>query len=146
MVRTNQGGSILSFLIVGGVMVLLLVGGAYAVRHFFAPSEGSSEIASRQDEDKSKTDSSGSGSDGSSGNKEPSQQEENTPKKEPNNDTPRPPRESQAPRDPADNQPKSPGDLPTTGPEDIVFEGILISSLVALAIAYRQSRQAALSL
>ena len=33
MVRTNQGGSILNFAIIGVVMALLLVGGAYFVRH-----------------------------------------------------------------------------------------------------------------
>jgi len=32
MVRTNQGGSVLSFIIVGTVLVALLVGGAYGVR------------------------------------------------------------------------------------------------------------------
>lgn len=32
MVRTNQGGSILGFVIIGGVLALLLVGGVYFVR------------------------------------------------------------------------------------------------------------------
>lgn len=33
MKRTNQGGSILSFIVIGGVLALLLVGGIYMVRH-----------------------------------------------------------------------------------------------------------------
>lgn len=33
MARTNQGGSIVSFIVVGGVLTLLLVGGAYWVHH-----------------------------------------------------------------------------------------------------------------
>ena len=32
MVRTNQGGSVLSFIIIGTVMTLLLLGGIYIVR------------------------------------------------------------------------------------------------------------------
>lgn len=34
MKRTNQGGSVLSFIIIGGVLTLLLVGGIYALRQY----------------------------------------------------------------------------------------------------------------
>lgn len=44
MVRTSQGGSILSFIIIGVVLVLLLVGGAYFVRQKTQSPSGNAPV------------------------------------------------------------------------------------------------------
>jgi hypothetical protein len=146
MVRTNQGGSILSFLVIGGVMVLLLVGGAYALRRFIVPSDGSGLI-SRQDENETKTETPDKTTN------EPPKDTESTKNEDKEADVDgsgsgqvQQPTETPAEKETAVNGNPATGNLPATGPEDMVLQGILISSLVAFAAVYLRSRQAAASL
>lgn len=149
MVRTNQGGSILSFVILGGIMALLLIGGAYVVHHNFAPAEKTPQIATSGEGDGSskqtpnnnqtapapKSDQSGEANRSESGATPDNTNSYNSSTQ--NTEKPQP--------TPASGGQTSNG-LPTTGPSSALFAGAMLSSLVALLMAYMQSRRADASL
>lgn len=147
MVRTNQGGSILNFLVLGSVMAILVVGGAYLIRHNLAPAERGPQIAAPGDRGES-----------------PKQTPNNQPAPAPKNDQPAGPNNTEpktaqngdsnnsstqntkTPQSaPTDNRRASNG-LPTTGPASAPFAGVMLSSLAALLLAYVQSRRIHVSL
>lgn len=148
MVRTKQGGSILSFVILGVVMALLLIGGVYAVRHYLSPKAPGAQVATSGEDNGSskqtpnssnnqttppqKSDQSGSSS--NSGQNTPS-----------NNSQTSGNGGSGSTNQPAATPPASSGQtssgLPTTGPSSVLFVGMMLSSLVATLTAYIQSRR-----
>lgn len=140
MARTNQGGSILSFAVLGGVMALLLIGGVYVVRHNLAPLERESQVTTSQN---------GSSSDRASNNDQPARPQDRdqppetaTPGNANNDKTSV---ENSATPAPAGNDQASSG-LPSTGPSSAFFAGLMLSGLIGLAIAYVQSRRTRASL
>lgn len=143
MVRTNQGGSILSFAVLGGVMALLLIGGAYIVRHNLAPAERDSRVATSEQQDESSEQNQNDDEPAPADNND--QEEASAPRQDavPGNtnntntsgegtETPRP--------TPAAGDQSSSG-LPSTGPSSAFFGGLMISGLVGASAAYMQSRR-----
>jgi LPXTG-motif cell wall-anchored protein len=130
MGQAKQGGSILGYVIVGGVLTLLLLGGAYALRNYWsgAPAGESGEVADNPksaptpapegnaDTDKQKTDT----------DKQPAQQA-TPPASIPKTATP-------------------PTELPQTGPVDTLLSAVVLGILVVSLGAYLQSRRLATSL
>ncbi len=132
MVRTNQGGSILEFVIVGGVMALLLVGGVYLARHHLMPASNGTPITTEDDQAE-----------------EQPVEEEVAPKDEENAaDTPKQEADSQHTSDVG--QPTtgntSPESLPQTGPADALLASLAIGSIIGGAVAYKRSRGVVASL
>lgn len=135
MVRTNQGGSILGFVIIGGVMALLLVGGAYLVRHNLAPASDSEPVAVEESGSASET------------------QEEEAAKPEDDEPDVVDDHQQHAEEEPKNEQPSqteagadSPEHLPQTGPADVLIGGLLLGSITGVSIAYKRSRDALSSL
>lgn len=125
MVRTNQGGSVLGFIVVGVVLVALFVGGAYTVHQLSAQPE----VAPAQPEQappksrENKDDSS----------KDQPQKTDNQPAKPQQN--------------PAGNSSQSPAaELPQTGPAELLGTLLALGLLSATAVSYARSRRPELSL
>lgn len=121
MARTNQGGSVLGFVLIGGVLALLLVGGAYLVRKNSAlPSDtGTSPETALQPEEK--------------------QEERKT--------QPAPEKQQTNARQEAKSIPGAGADeLPRTGPVQTVVTIAMLSILAAVSVSYIQSRRLVSSL
>lgn len=130
MSRTKQGGSVLGFVVIGIVMVLLLIGGVYAVRHYWAPANDrtavngpvSSQTGDNSNQNKSQN------SDNKTGNvPQPSAPAQPAP---PSTPTPSAPAAPVAP---------SPSKLPVTGPADTLFATLVLGAIAAAATGYVQS-------
>lgn len=130
MKRTNQGGSILSFVIIGGVLVLLLVGSTYAIRHLLMPVSNGSMPVAQEDESTSGTDKSN---------------ESSVPKTDEKADTSTPSQTDNTPLPSGSTAPEAQV-LPTTGPADVLVSGLMLGSLVALVATYVRSRHELASL
>ena len=133
--RARERGSILEFVIVGAVMALLLIGGVYAIRHMLAPSaqgtdsttsESDADLAPSSDEtpdvdDTKEDDSTVQNSEDDATTDETTESESST-------------------SETAAEDGQTPSDLPQTGPAQSLLAGFLLSSMVAVAIAYKRSR------
>ncbi len=138
MVRTNQGGSVLSFIVVGIVAVLLLIGGAYAVRQ---QSNTQPELTQpRGTTTPPQETNKPSPSDTHDKNKATESEKKN--EKQSN--------ETEQQSAPAQPMPVSGlgdgGELPQTGPRETLGALIVIGLLIATALSYLRSRRPELSL
>ena len=137
--RSNQGGSVASFIIIGVVLVIMTTGVLYWVRHKDAPIARESptpEVTLPGDE--TKTDES---KDQAKPNEEPNKEDTASPSEEattpdaaPSTDT------APAP------QTESTTTLPTTGPADTAVQMIAIGALAIAGIGFIRSRNHATSL
>lgn len=121
--QVRQSGSVVSFLIVGIVLVGLVTGGLYMLH--------------RQGTDRSMP----NGPVATTSNKpasSPSQQAETSPSKSPAPSKSTKPESSKSPTVPT--APRTP--LPETGPADNMLSGIAFAILLGVSIAYIQSRRA----
>lgn len=132
MVRTNQGGSVLSFIVIGVILASLLVSGTYVVRR-----QAASPIPSQP----TKT----------ADNKPTTNQPQNDKQDKNNSDQELPPgdRKDSASRDnqlaPAAGT-SNPGALPQTGPVETVGIFIALGFLSVTSVSYIRSRRPGLSL
>lgn len=132
MVRTNQGGSVLSFVIIGVVLVALFVGGAFGVRYLLKPQTSSTgggtavTPAPSPKDNRPRTDDS---------NKSQATPAVPAPQTSQNN----PPSSNPTPATPAPSNTKA--QLPTTGPADTLATIIAVASLSSVTAAYVQSRR-----
>jgi LPXTG-motif cell wall-anchored protein len=129
MRRTKQGGSILGYVIVGGVLTVLLLAGAYALRNNWSGTPA----------DKVATQPAGKQSD-------PKTEEK---KESPQGQVPAP--QPTAPATPAPVAPKAPTtpnaqQLPQTGPADTLLSVSILVIIMASFGLYLQSRRVATSL
>lgn len=127
MVRTNQGGSVLSFIVVAAVLVALFVGGAYTVHQLVTQSD----------------------------NPAPVQPEKPTPQPEKAQDNPlsKQPQKSneksnQTSQNSANNNvsQKPSTELPQTGPAELFGSLLALGLLTGSAVSYVRSRRFVLSL
>lgn len=135
MKRTNQGGSILGFVIVGAVMALLLVGGAYVVRHTLMPADTDRTSVAEKDKDTSSDDSK---QDTTVAPKDDTKDTSSDAGKNTNETT------NQPSATPPQSATEDTHTLPTTGPSDGIMSGLLLSSLVGVVAMYMRSRRASL--
>lgn len=165
MARTNQGGSVLGFVLIGGVMALLLIGGAYLVRYYYTPDtdrgpvavedagdDGSSEeIETETDEPTTEEDETTPEEETQpeqDETTEPDQDEESEVSGEPDMGTftPEEPDNGEGqPRAETDSD-SSPENLPETGLGSTLLTTLIIGGVVGSAVAYRRSRGASVSL
>ncbi len=126
MGRTKQGGSILGYVLVGGVLVLLLLGGAYVLRNYWSGAP-STEVAEEANDTPAAT--------------SPEEQKPSEPAQEA---APAQPPAQQSPATPA----PAPGatELPQTGSADTVLSVSILVILAACVMLYLQSRRFAASL
>lgn len=131
MGRTKQGGSILGYVLVGGVLIALLLGGAYAFRTYWSKAPEVAKVpvttAPAPTNNDTKKD-------------EPKSSDKPAPA------TPQPaPKTTPAPATPAPTAPRattpSTGQLPQTGPVDTLLSVVAIASLVLSLGVYLQSRR-----
>ena len=116
--RTNQGGSVISFVIVGVVLASVVAGGVYLVNQ-----------RNKQNTTKQPTTSQPSTTPQGANNK-PASQPTPTPANNPSSSTP-----TSGPQPQPTN-----GHLPTSGPNDALFQLFALSILVGLATAYVRSQ------
>ncbi len=126
MRRSNQGGSLAGFIIIGAVLALVLVGGLYGINRYNA--EQNKTIAS-SDESKKET--------------EP--KKDDAKKDEKSSDTPIPNDATTIPStnmstEEAKDQVAAAQQLPQTGPADMVLQLIAIASLSFATVYYARSR------
>lgn len=152
MARTNQRGSVLEFIIIGSVMAILLVGGAYLVRRTLMSAGDDNKISLVEDENGDNYNDSGDaveGPDDESNKDSNDSSNEDTVDQIPggtSTDTDNSSNPSQ-PTPGSDNLPQtgqdsaSPETLPQTGPVDIAVNGLLLGGVVAAGTAYRRSRK-----
>lgn len=148
MIRASQSGSILGFVVVGGVLAVLLVGSAYFVRRNFAsvsePNPVVVEDEGSSPEENTSEPEEGTGTDDEGADTESEQTNSTTASPESEAEEPQP-QQSPTPSQ-SESGSASPDNLPETGPADALFNSILIGGLVAAAIAYKRSRDASVSL
>ena len=126
MVRTNEGGSVLSFAVVGVILAILLVGGVAVVRQQFISSQKAaptSRKVAQSSDDKDKT-------------AAPT----------PSNSGQKPANEGQTPSSgststPAPQAAPTPSSLPHTGPVETLTTIVALGLLTASSIAYLRSRR-----
>ncbi|MDB5187235.1 MAG: hypothetical protein JWM07_707 [Candidatus Saccharibacteria bacterium] len=144
MANSNQGGSILNFLVVGGVLTALLVGGAYLVqqrstRSSTAPAPVAVQ-PSGQSSDKADTTTAPVADD----KKAAVETKKEEPKKETPKAAPAPVKESSKP---AAQQPApATAELPKTGPADFLSSIIGAGLLSGMIVAYTRSRRSSVTL
>lgn len=137
MARVNERGSIVEFVIVGGIMALLLVGGAYFVRHTLMPADQSTGSTAAQDDDESaSSDETADNTAGEQSTDAPAQQDTSVTDAESSSD------ESAT----STGSDQSPDSLPQTGPTESIVTGLLLGCLVAAVAAYKRSRGLSISL
>jgi LPXTG-motif cell wall-anchored protein len=115
MVRTNQGGSVLGFIVVGVVLAALFIGGVYLARHqTVAPVAGQSQPP-----------------------KESPVAQPSTPNKSSDQPSPQPSQTTPSSTSPA----ASASQLPQTGPTETLGALLGIGFLTSLIVAYYRSRR-----
>jgi len=140
MVRTSQGGSILSFIIVAVVLAGLLVGGAYVIHRQASPSS-ESQPAPAPVAVPSEPDPSSSSDTSSDASTKPVEQSN-----EPNSDTSQQPA---SPSEPSDDETAmsdqsgsdTSASLPHTGPRASVISAVVVAVITYATVAYGQSRR-----
>lgn len=147
MVRTYQGGSILSFVAIGSVLALLLIGGVYFAKHNLAPKDDKQRLA-QQDEsvgndDKTKdSDEVGSSEEGDVRQDESASQSDRVDSDEGDDQA----EEGALPVAGSSEGDSDPEVLPQTGPGDTLVSAAMLGLVVALYVSYRRSRNLASSL
>jgi LPXTG-motif cell wall-anchored protein len=126
MVRTNQGGSVLSFVAIGVLVVVLFVGGVYVVHR--QVTQPNPEVVPAQKPTSS----------------EPEKQSSKTPEKQDKKTPQSPSRQSNTP--PVSNS-NGTNELPQTGPTTELLASLFALGLLsAMAVSYVRSRRLDLSL
>jgi cytoskeletal protein RodZ len=131
MAQTNQGGSVLGFVVVAIIMAGLLVGGVFLVRQLTAvPQETLQPTEVAQDKsDSTQTD---------------NKQSENDKKTEESTGSSQPP---SGHRDASTDMPSQPAsELPRTGPASLLGSTVMLAVLSMLVVSYARSRRVELSL
>ena len=134
MVRANQGGSVLSFLIIGGVLVALLIGGVYFVRN-----RANDTVARATTDQQKKSDSSHETTTTKSDDKKADNKTTET-----KPDTAK--QEAPAPKPSTPPTVSRPAELPQTGPAEAFIAMLGASLLAGAATAYYRSRSQRLTL
>jgi LPXTG-motif cell wall-anchored protein len=132
MVRANQGGSVLSFLIIGGVLVALLIGGVYFVRN-----QANGSVAQATTDQQKKSDMPEQAAPAKTDDKDKKAEDKKATETKPDTSKKEAPAPSPAPR---------PAELPQTGPAETVAAMMGVSLLVGAATAYYRSRSQRLAL
>jgi LPXTG-motif cell wall-anchored protein len=127
MARTNQGGSVLGFVVVAVIMAGLLIGGVYAVRQLTAVPEQGLE-PSKTAENKPSND----------------QKKQEAPKSDKKTDT----SESEStPSADTDSSDQRASELPQTGPsESLLSAAVMLAVLSGVTVSYVRSRRVELAL
>ena len=139
MGRTKQGGSVLSFIIVGVVLLAALAGGVYWYRHAFVPHT-SPEVATNPASPSESSDSTKNNNSSQSSDQLKSRSSDSS-----NTSTNSAPSQP-APAQPTAPTPQSSSQLPKTGPADTIGAMLILGVLTAATAAYSQSRRALRSL
>lgn len=140
MANSNQGGSILSFLVIGGVLTALLVGGAYLVQQRSTRSSTTpAPVVVQpvgQTPDKADTTTAPIADD--------KKVAVETKKEEPKKEAPKPAAQQPAP---ATTKPApATAELPKTGPADFLSSIIGAGLLSGMIVAYTRSRRSSVTL
>lgn len=129
MTRTNQGGSVLGFVVVAVIMAGLLIGGVYAMRQMTAEPQQKLEPSKTATENKPSTD----------------QKNQETPSAE-NKQAEEPKDDTQNPSEDSSKQ-QATGELPKTGPgESLLGTIIVLAALSGTVASYARSRRLELPL
>ena len=155
MGRSNQGGSILSFVIIGGILMTLLVGGAYAVQQRSTQAERGDTVAvqpentpvAEENEAAPKEDESQEApAEKEAPKAEQKEAKEEAPKAEQKvtpetKPTPSPEKQPAPAATPAPAAPRTATELPETGPVEAFSSIVGLGLLSAVSIAYVRSRR-----
>lgn len=136
MVRTDQGGSILSFIIVGSVLAVLLVGGAYFVRRQLAVNDGAETVITDNSSRNGEAPSEGTEEDSDDTNTGTGWNNDNT-----TDEVTKDSEDSNNAASEDDENTPTVSDLPETGPADVLLGSIMIGSIVGTGAAYQRSRR-----
>lgn len=149
MVRTNQGGSVLGFVIIGGVLALLLVGGIYVAKQQATPESPAATPAPAPSEEKPAPQPQPNDQSGDEKQPAPAPEEGAQPDTSDNQPT------DNQPAQPQEDEPESsqnlpgtggPKELPRTGPAGALASLVAVVLLTGATTAYLRSRRAAASL
>jgi LPXTG-motif cell wall-anchored protein len=167
MMRASQRGSIVGFLIVGGVLVFLLIGGTYVVRNVLLSDGQETEVAVEQESGDESDRSNENPTDGfevvppsEEDTEQPSQQETNGQTEQPSANETTEPQQQEQNDDTAketnipvtgyqggdDGTADAPGTLPQTGIASGFMSALMLGGLAALVVVYHRSRSLRTSL
>lgn len=135
MRATNQGGSLVGFIIIGVLLALVLIGGLYGLNRYNAQRAADETVS--QEENKTKTDTPAKSSDTPDKTKTEEAPKKETDRSRTNDTTPAP-----APT-PAPVAAPSGTQLPQTGPADVIFSLVATSALAFAGVHYARSRSRA---
>lgn len=143
MVRTNEGGSVLSFAVVGVILAVLLVGGVAAVRQHFTNGQKTAPTSQKVTPTDKKDTTPTPATSGSS------QTPTNEGQSAPDNTTGTPAPSAAQPDTtpvttntaPSVTQTTSGGELPHTGPMETLTTVVALSLVTGSAVAYIRSRR-----
>ena len=130
MARTNQSGSVLSFVVIGVVLVALVLGGAYLVHQHATGSLNPPSSQQPASEPQNQSSDNQKASD-TTNNKQPSSQTQSN-------------QESSSQTTPQSSQ--STAELPQTGPSQNIATLLAVCLLSIAAVSYARSRRPELSL
>jgi cytoskeletal protein RodZ len=144
MVRTNEGGSVLSFAVVGVILAILLVGGVAAVRqHFIDGQKAAPTPVQVTKTDKKDTAPAPAASDGSQTPANEGQSASGgSPSAPASNTAPAATTPATGDTAPSTTQTTSGGELPHTGPMATFGTIVALSLLTGSGVAYMRSRRA----
>lgn len=128
MVRQNERGSVVGFVIVGILLTAALVGGVWFAGHL-----GSSKVASNSDNSSNTTSS-------NSGNQATTDEQLRDTLSQQSSQSSGTSNSSQSSSSTSSTATSSTTKLPTTGPTDTLFEMLGMSLLVGVTVAYARSR------
>ncbi|HEV7952285.1 MAG TPA: LPXTG cell wall anchor domain-containing protein [Candidatus Saccharimonadales bacterium] len=130
MASSNQGGSILSFIVIGSVLAALLIGGAYFVQRRAAPAGTTQEPVAVQPATQSPSEGDKKSTPPADDKKAPAEtKKEPTPVKE-------------APKPAPQATPPAANELPQTGSAGMISSVLGVGLLSGATIAYVRSRRA----
>lgn len=137
MRHNEQGGTLIGFLVAGAVLVVLMIGGAFLVRHhpdFLSRSTSSAEVARTQTPTDKKSPSSTPKPDGSDKTDTKTPAPSTQPAPTPTSDT-----TTSTPTD-STTAPSSAAALPETGPAGVLSSCLIVGLLTLAATTYVRSR------
>jgi hypothetical protein len=134
--RANQNGSILGFVVVGGILALLVIGGAYVVRHSLASTSERTPTPAQE----------GTNTEGDSAQAPVDDSSSSTENDESTDESVSLPGGTEDDTVSSEGDGEVPDGLPQTGPANIVAGSIMFGSLVGASVAYKRSRRLLTSL
>lgn len=124
-VRTNQGGSVLSFIIVAVVLLGVVLGGIYLIRRATSPTQTTGDSSQEPSSDAPQS----------------TPEEQKKPVTEPTPATPPTSNNGQAQTNTGNQSPQPTTTLPQTGPAETISTALILALVTGVLVSYGRSKR-----